>query len=31
MLGIEFDFDVSELRSKLVYEHKIFTGIVIKI
>ena len=26
MLGIEFDFDVSELRSKLVYEHKIFTG-----
>ena len=26
MLGIEFDFNVSELRSKLVYEHKIFTG-----
>ena len=22
----EVDFDVSELRSKLVYEHKIFTG-----
>tara|TARA_B100000989_G_scaffold143038_1_gene106557 strand:+ start:2487 stop:3611 length:1125 start_codon:yes stop_codon:yes gene_type:complete len=26
MLGLEFDFNVSELRSKLVYEHRIFTG-----
>jgi len=26
MLGLEFDFDISELRSKLVYDHKIFTG-----
>ena len=26
MLGLEFDFNVSGLRSKLVYEHRIFTG-----
>jgi acetylornithine aminotransferase len=26
MLGVEFDFPVNELRSKLLYEHRIFTG-----
>ena len=26
MLGLEFDFDVNELRKKLIYDHKIFTG-----
>ena len=26
MLGLEFSYNVSELRSKLVYDHKIFTG-----
>jgi len=26
MLGIEFDFEVSELRKKLIYTHHIFTG-----
>ena len=26
MLGLEFDFDVAELRKKLVYEQFIFTG-----
>ena len=26
MLGLEFDFEVGELRKKLIYEHHIFTG-----
>ena len=26
MLGLEFDFEVSELRKKLIYEYQIFTG-----
>lgn len=26
MLGLEFDFDVAELRKKLIYEHYLFTG-----
>lgn len=26
MLGVEFDFDVSELRKKLIYTHHVFTG-----
>lgn len=26
MLGLEFDFDVAELRKKLIYDYKIFTG-----
>jgi len=26
MLGLEFDFEVSDLRKKLIYEHHIFTG-----
>lgn len=26
MIGLEFDFEVSELRKKLIYEHHIFTG-----
>jgi len=26
MLGIEFNFEVSELRKRLLYDHKIFTG-----
>jgi len=26
MLGIEFDFEVGELRKKLIYDHHIFTG-----
>ena len=26
MLGIEFDFEVGELRKSLIYDHKIFTG-----
>ena len=26
MLGLEFDFPVSELRKKLIYKHHIFTG-----
>ncbi|MDG1761347.1 MAG: aminotransferase class III-fold pyridoxal phosphate-dependent enzyme [Flavobacteriaceae bacterium] len=26
MLGIEFDFEVGELRKKLIYDHRIFTG-----
>lgn len=27
MIGLEFDFPVNELREKLLYEHRIFTGI----
>ncbi len=26
MLGLEFDFEVGELRKKLIYDHRIFTG-----
>jgi len=26
MLGLEFDFEVGELRKKLIYDHHIFTG-----
>ena len=26
MLGLEFDFEVAELRKKLIYEHHVFTG-----
>ncbi|WP_339884998.1 aspartate aminotransferase family protein [Polaribacter vadi] len=26
MIGLEFDFEVSELRKKLIYDHQIFTG-----
>ena len=26
MLGLEFEFEVAELRKKLIYDHKIFTG-----
>ena len=26
MLGLEFDFDVTELRKKLIYNEHIFTG-----
>ena len=26
MLGLEFDFPISELRKKLIFNHKIFTG-----
>ncbi len=26
MIGLEFDFPVAELRKKLIYKHKIFTG-----
>ncbi len=26
MLGLEFDFSISELRKKLIFDHKIFTG-----
>ena len=26
MLGLEFDFEVGELRKKLIYDEKIFTG-----
>ncbi|MGB3607538.1 aminotransferase class III-fold pyridoxal phosphate-dependent enzyme, partial [Psychroserpens sp.] len=26
MLGLEFDFPISELRKTLIYEHHIFTG-----
>ena len=26
MLGLEFDFEVAQLRKKLIYEHHIFTG-----
>lgn len=26
MLGLEFDFEIAELRKKLLYEHHIFTG-----
>ena len=26
MLGLEFDFEVSSLRKKLIYDYKIFTG-----
>ena len=26
MLGLEFDFPIAELRKKLIYDHKIFTG-----
>ncbi|WP_419212734.1 aspartate aminotransferase family protein [Maribacter sp. X9] len=26
MLGLEFDFDVAELRKKLIYDHHLFTG-----
>ena len=26
MLGIEFDFEVGELRKSLIYDHQIFTG-----
>ncbi|HPR30467.1 MAG TPA: aspartate aminotransferase family protein [Prolixibacteraceae bacterium] len=27
MIGVEFDFDVSELRKKLLFEKKVFTGV----
>ena len=27
MIGIEYDFPVSDLRNKLLFEHKIFTGV----
>jgi acetylornithine aminotransferase len=26
MLGLEFDYPIAELRKKLIYKHKIFTG-----
>ena len=26
MLGLEFDFPVAELRKKMIYDYKIFTG-----
>ena len=26
MLGLEFDFEIAELRKKLIYNHRIFTG-----
>ena len=26
MIGLEFDFEVGDLRKKLIYEHHIFTG-----
>ena len=26
MVGLEFNFEVAELRKKLIYDHKIFTG-----
>ena len=26
MLGLEFDFPIGELRKKLIFNHKIFTG-----
>jgi len=26
MCGVEFDFEVGELRKKLIYDHHIFTG-----
>ncbi|HBK70536.1 MAG TPA: aspartate aminotransferase family protein, partial [Flavobacteriaceae bacterium] len=26
MLGVEFDFEISELRKKLIYDKHIFTG-----
>ena len=26
MIGLEFDFDVSELRKKLIYNQHLFTG-----
>ena len=26
MLGLEFDFEVGNLRKKLIYDHHIFTG-----
>ena len=26
MLGLEFEFDISKLREKLIYKHGIFTG-----
>ncbi len=26
MIGLEFDFEVGDLRKKLIYEHRIFTG-----
>ena len=26
MLGLEFDFETSELRKNLIFKHKIFTG-----
>jgi len=26
MIGLEFDFEIKELRNKLLFEHKIFTG-----
>ena len=26
MLGLEFDFEIAEMRKKLIYEHRIFTG-----
>lgn len=26
MIGLEFDFEVGELRKKLIYDHQIFTG-----
>ncbi len=27
MIGLEFDYDISDLRKKLIYTHKIFTGV----
>ena len=26
MLGLEFDYEVGDLRKKLIYDHHIFTG-----
>ena len=26
MIGVEFDFEIAEMRKKLLYEHYIFTG-----
>ena len=26
MLGLEFDFEAADLRKKLIFKHKIFTG-----
>jgi len=27
MIGIEFDFPIKEIRNKLLFEYKIFTGV----